>query len=169
MRYKFRQALMVKGKFTGWHYWGFIGDKFVAPAFSEGVSGVAAAAKHSQQYTGEKDKKKAHIYGGDILQVSHIRYEVFWSKGDCGWMLKHPGQTDDDGFDFEFLSNYNTGILEVIGNIQESPELLKPRCEDCDEHRQKIAEHKASMMPAKCFPVGGKPCLYLSPSRESRL
>ncbi len=38
---------------------------------------------------------------------------------------------------------------------------LTVQCEDCGELRSLIAMGKASMMPNKCFPKGGRPCDYL--------
>lgn len=34
-------------------------------------------------------------------------------------------------------------------------------CSDCEELRGMIAEHKASMMPSKCYPVGGRACRFI--------
>lgn len=40
------------------------------------------------------------------------------------------------------------------------------KCNDCEELYSLIAQGKASHMPNKCFPVGGRPCSYLKTSQE---
>ena len=35
------------------------------------------------------------------------------------------------------------------------------QCHDCVELHNWIIQGKASMMPAKCYPVGGSPCSFL--------
>ena len=36
------------------------------------------------------------------------------------------------------------------------------RCSDCDHLRDLITQGKASMMPAKCYPVGGSLCSFIN-------
>ena len=69
------------------------------------------------QFTGLLDKNGKEIYEGDVLGVYDRRWEVVW-----------------DGFGFKCKSdqhftshlNENDSKLEVIGNIYENPELVKP-------------------------------------------
>lgn len=41
---------------------------------------------------------------------------------------------------------------------------MAQKCSDCAELHNLIIERKASHMPNKCFPKGGKPCDYLTTS-----
>lgn len=109
---KFRQRIGDE-----WHYWGFIEDKyrlsFVAP-ITHGIT-IEQARKDSQQFTGLLDKNKKEIYEGDIVKWSEKIYMIEWHKKIAAFVMQHNNLERPD---VEYKS-------EVIGNIYETPNLLK--------------------------------------------
>jgi len=82
------------------------------------------------QYIDHKDKNGKEIYEDDILKViSGVRqlstslqgiYEVYYNNDTHGFRLKKETKSST-----ECAGLLNTDIVEVIGNIYESPELLE--------------------------------------------
>lgn len=116
---KFRQAVMSFGKFSGWHYWGFIGGNFVCPV-SE-VDGMRllpeTAHKNSQEFTGLHDKSGKEIFEGDILRGKHHNHAVEWLPD----VARFEGRAPHSFIPADSFEDY-----EVIGNIHENPELMGP-------------------------------------------
>jgi uncharacterized phage protein (TIGR01671 family) len=72
------------------------------------------------QFTGLHDRNGREIYEGDIWQREGYTGEVVWSFS--AWDFERAGSKSAYSYPY-FHSNAVTG--EVIGNIYESPELLK--------------------------------------------
>lgn len=73
-----------------------------------------------RQYTGLKDKNKAEVYDGDIIDAEEENLKiVYWSNNLCMWRLKSKGESDVP------ICEYAIDCCEVIGNIYENPELLE--------------------------------------------
>lgn len=66
---------------------------------------------HVMQFSGMYDKCNKPIYEGDLLHVDYNRFgivKVYFEKGRYN------------------ICNYNLDKCEVVGNIYDNPELLKP-------------------------------------------
>lgn len=116
---KFRMPIFENGKFKQWHYWGWCGieDEFISPHQGYRKS-------PSYQFTGLKDKNDKDIYEGSIIihngRNGYKPHEVIFDvtkAAFCGsYGINYPLQEG------EFYSQ----SIEVVGNIHETPELLKP-------------------------------------------
>lgn len=73
-----------------------------------------------QQSTGLTDKNGKKIYEGDILKydISNYTTLIVWSEEDSAFITK---SKDGGGF----INFTRMSVYEVIGNICETPELLK--------------------------------------------
>lgn len=69
-----------------------------------------------QQYTGLKDSKGVEIYEGDVVEIGDRKKEVIFNIGMF--------YIDENYGDIVPLSEVDN-IIEVIGNIFKTPELLK--------------------------------------------
>lgn len=71
------------------------------------------------QWTGLEDRNKKPIYEGDIIESAsgHRKYVVTWDQEETGFFGKMIGRDESN-----FIKWKN---FVVIGNIYETPELLK--------------------------------------------
>jgi len=120
---KFRQAIFKDGKFSHWHYWGYVGYQgaFVAPIeIWQQSSPSTYEIKDSQEYIGVHIGELGlggRIYEGDILspieQLAQEGNQVVEYRADAG------AATFMTSGDLQFDE-----CDKIIGNVYETPELL---------------------------------------------
>ena len=76
-----------------------------------------------QQFTGLLDKNGKEVFEGDIISRIRGISEIVWS--DDGWAVKTFAgwKTQENVFCYQRFCE--VGEIEIIGNIYETPELLK--------------------------------------------
>jgi hypothetical protein len=119
-----RYRQYIKGT---WHYWGFMPDgSFRGPASDTSVGGIS----ESQQFTGLHDKNGKEIYEGDVI---HCMASVHTPERSFSADEKKPVTFEDGAFRYDGITlgdMLNPGMrdytFEVIGDIYQHPELLKP-------------------------------------------
>jgi uncharacterized phage protein (TIGR01671 family) len=77
---KFRQAIYINNQFLEWHYWGFIGDKWIAPCIGCSIT-IEEANKNSFQFTGLRDCNGEEIYEKDVVKLND-RLKFMFSKSN---------------------------------------------------------------------------------------
>jgi uncharacterized phage protein (TIGR01671 family) len=86
------------------------------------LSGVMCDEKTVGQFTGLFDKNGKEIYEGDIIEGFDIIIEVWYSEDRACFIaeMKEPQNCMVD-----ILGGYDTGRMEIIGNIYDNPDLNK--------------------------------------------
>lgn len=132
MRYQFRVWNLMSKKMMGW------GEIFDLPAWEIFPGTPEQRAFNVMQYTGLKDKDGTDIYEGDIFEENYFdiefdeqvikRYEVIFNNG--AFMAKPIGIKSSKFplyLVFMFANKDRSNDMKVLGNIYETPELLKTK------------------------------------------
>jgi uncharacterized phage protein (TIGR01671 family) len=81
------------------------------------------------QYTGLKDKNYVEIYEGDIVSLVDCEpslYKIVWWENNLKYGVEYIGN-DNTNWQEESLEEFDSELIEVIGNIYENPELLEEK------------------------------------------
>jgi hypothetical protein len=118
--YKFR--MWQGGRFS---YWGFDKDCFMGLG-DDNAEPLTLKQKQerSQQFTGLKDRSGKKIFEGDVVKCinGHIGV-VEWENHDACFNVT--GYYNCSNY-FPTMAFMEGQPVEIIGNIHESPELVKP-------------------------------------------
>lgn len=86
------------------------------------LSGVMCDEKTVGQFTGLFDKNGKEIYEGDIIEGFDIIIEVWYSEDRACFIAE---MKEPQNCMVGILSGYDTGRMEIIGNIYDNPDLNK--------------------------------------------
>lgn len=109
-----------------WHNHGIHKDWIICGASANGGwfalhNKYAVKAETAGQYTGLTDKNGKKIFEGDILiHAEKYRYKVFWCNDRKGFYVRGINFSD-----YDYIGNFYTHTIEVIGNIHDNPELME--------------------------------------------
>lgn len=105
-----------------WVY-GFLADEdYINDIDSIDLSSIEVDIDTVGQFTGLFDKNGKEIYEGDIIKGFDIIIEVWYSEDRACFIaeMKEPQNCMVD-----ILGGYDTGRMEIIGNIYDNPDLNK--------------------------------------------
>jgi uncharacterized phage protein (TIGR01671 family) len=129
------REILFRGKFGNELKYGFLSIEPRGLVIKEPYKNDSSNVWHIEsdtigQYTGFKDKDGNKIFEGDIVEFTNsdgdtTLYEVFWDGNNGKSAIAASGNRNYvDDFEL-FERNEYFKLFEVIGNIYDSPELLK--------------------------------------------
>ncbi len=128
---KFRQAITEEDGTFHWHYWGYLHTCTKGlPVFIDPRPPLEHDLRPSYQYIGRKDVKNGtDIYAGDIVeQPQPVIADVPAQRGVVVWRESAQAFLIDLG-DGHAVFTSVWRRMNIIGNTEEHPELLKARYE----------------------------------------
>jgi uncharacterized phage protein (TIGR01671 family) len=78
---------------------------------------------HIMQFTGRTDKNGKEIYDGDIIKEYDEVVKVFYNDCTASFDIEYSGGDCDR---LVYKDGHSEHSFEVLGNIYENPELIKP-------------------------------------------
>ena len=131
---KFRQAITEEDGTFHWHYWGYLHTCTKGlPVFISPRPPLEHDLRPSYQYIGQRDRTSGEIYRGDIItsrctvpnQQGYIPVVgvVKWNERRIIFYIV--GRDTEGHLISRSFEDVIMSELEVIGNTEEKPELLK--------------------------------------------
>lgn len=115
--------------------WSFFDKAFHYFDIYEGCPhGIYGGLSEPMQFTGLKDKNNKEIYEGDIISIHHKikgeyrNAEIIWSNSYLTWLAKTWYENEyfsDNLYSINLDCHKEFFEIKLIGNIFETPELLK--------------------------------------------